>query len=262
MTDVGFTDVDARDAWNEAAKAWEVFVESGADYYRWHVHGPALLDVCGDVGGRSVLDLGCGQGYFSRELARRSARVIGIDLSDRLIQVAREHEEREPLGVHYRLLNAADLTSFLDADSFDLLTACMSVQDMADVPAVLQGALHVLRPSGRMVFSVPHPATDTRFRQWERDADGKKIALKIDGYFESGPTICHWNMPRLLYHWDTPCWRYTLSEWSAMIAGAGFVIRGLHEPKPTDEQVREFPDLEDCSRLPYFLIFDLCKASA
>src|SRR5688500_4981274 len=106
MTDLLFTDAASRDAWNGAAEAWEVFVESGADYYRWHVHGPALLEACGEVRERRVLDLGCGQGYFSRELARRGARVVGIDLSDQLIQIAREHQDREPLDIEYRVLNA------------------------------------------------------------------------------------------------------------------------------------------------------------
>ena len=66
-------------------------------------------------------------------------------------------------------------------------------------------------------------------------------------------------MNRLKYHWQTPYWRYTLSQWSDLIVKAGFTIRGLHEPRPTLEQVQKNPDLEDCYRLPYFLIFDLVK---
>jgi hypothetical protein len=71
--------------------------------------------------------------------------------------------------------------------------------------------------------------------------------------------MTHWSMPRLLYFWDTPCWRYTLTEWSELIARAGFLIRRLLEPRPTANQVRQYPRLDDCYRLPYFLIFDLVK---
>lgn len=110
-----------------------------------------------------------------------------------------------------------------------------------------------------MVFSIPHPGTDTLARAWERDPAGRKVALKIDRYFDSGPTVCNWNMPRLQYRWDTPYWRFTLEQWSEMIANAGFLVRRMHEPRPTVEQVKQRPELEDCSRLPYFLVFDLFK---
>ena len=56
-----FTDEHAREAWDKGADAWEDFVETGKDYYRHSVHGPALLEICGPVGGLDVLDLGCGQ---------------------------------------------------------------------------------------------------------------------------------------------------------------------------------------------------------
>lgn len=75
-----FTDSDAAAAWNEGAGAWDEFIESGADYYRHEVHGPALLALCEPLQGRRVLDLGCGQGYFTRQLAARGAQVVGIDL--------------------------------------------------------------------------------------------------------------------------------------------------------------------------------------
>ena len=83
----------------------------------------------------------------------------------------------------------------------------------------------------------------------------------IDRYFESGPGVIPWNMALLSAHWETPRWYMTLSGWSDMIADAGFMIRRMAEPRPTGEQVRQNPDLEDCYRLPYFLVFDLAGVS-
>jgi hypothetical protein len=135
----------------------------------------------------------------------------------------------------------------------------MSLQDMADAASTLRAAARVLGPRGRMVFSILHPCTDTAFREWERDALSRKQALKIDHYFNTGPAVCHWNMARLAYHWDTPYWRHTLADWSRFCAEAGFFIRRLHEPRPTAEQVQRNPNLDDCFRLPYFLVFDLVR---
>jgi len=129
------------------------------------------------------------------------------------------------------------------------------------VGGALRGAFAVLRPGGRMVFSVPHPATDMPFREWARDEAGRKRHLKLDRYFETGQDLCHWNMSRLVYHWSTPCWRHTLSEWTTLVTAAGFVIGGLCEPRPTPDQVAANPHLDDCRRMPFFLVFDLWKPS-
>jgi 2-polyprenyl-3-methyl-5-hydroxy-6-metoxy-1,4-benzoquinol methylase len=257
-----FTDADATAAWNAGAEAWDFFVESGADYYRHAVHGPALLAACEPLPGRQVLDLGCGQGYFSRQLAGRGARVSAIDLSPELLALAETRESRERLGIRYRQLTAAAVVDQWPPDSFDLVTGCMSLQDMADVSGALRGAAAILRSGGRLVFSVLHPATDTPIREWERDETGRKRLLKLDRYFETGPGICHWNMSRLKYHWSTPYWRRTLSEWTTLLVDAGFAIRLLHEPRPTPEQVSANPRLEGGRRMPYFLIFDSWKPSA
>jgi 2-polyprenyl-3-methyl-5-hydroxy-6-metoxy-1,4-benzoquinol methylase len=250
---------DSRNAWNKGAEAWDEFVESGRDYYRLAVHGPALLETCGDVTGLKVLDLGCGQGYFSRRLALKGARVIGVDIAEKQIEFARKHEQEKPLGIGYCLMDAARITERWPAGSFDLVTACMSLHDMPDPGQVLKAAAEVLSSQGRMVYSVPHPFTDAPYREWDRSAVGEKLALKIDRYFEAGPTLTHWNMARLRYHWDTPYTRFTLAQMSAMTAAAGFLIRRIAEPRPTKEQVEENPDLDDCCRLPYFLILELVK---
>ena len=258
--DRGHLDVGA--AWDASAAAWDAFVESGADYYRTEVHGPALLAACGPTRGLRVLDLGCGQGYFSRLLAGQGARVAGVDLSAGQLANARRHEAERPLGIEYHPLDAARVGEHWPPGSFDLVTGCMSLHDMPDPAGALRGARSVLTEAGRVVFSILNPLTNTPFREWERDERGGKIALKIDRYFAAGPRVMRWDMPRLGAHWETPYWHRTLAEWSALIDGAGFLIRRLHEPRPTAEQVARNPDLDDCSRLPYFVIFDLVKAPA
>ena len=173
----------------------------------------------------------------------------------------RRHESEKPLGIEYLAIDAASVDEHWPAESYDMVTACMALHDMPEPENALLSAKRILKSGGRLVFSTPHPCTDTPFREWERDESGNKKALMIDRYFESGPGVIPWNMARLSAHWETPRWYMTLSRWSDMIADAGFMIRRMAEPRPTGEQVRQNPDLEDCYRLPYFLVFDLAGVS-
>lgn len=247
----------SRSYWDESADAWNLFVEKGLDYYREELHGPALLEACGEVSGLEALDLGCGQGWFSRQVASRRAKVTGIDWSERLIAHARRHEEHARLGVAYHVLDAAHVDRFFPSDSFALVTACMSVMDMPRPGSVLAAVRPLLRRNGRVLMSVPHPVTDSSYREWERDAHGNKLSLKIDRYFEAASQVMDWDMKRLPQRFRSIQYRHTLEGWSRMIKDAGLFIDQLLEPRPTSEALARCPMLADAARVPYFLIFDL-----
>ena len=246
-------------AWDDAADTWEEFVETGQDWYRLHLHGPALLAAVGEVRGRRVLDLGCGQGYFTRRLAEAGARVTGVDLSEKQLGHALKHEQALPLGIEYRRLDAASVADEWPEGRFDLVTACMSLHDMPDPGRTLKAAFRVLASGGRLVFSAPHPGMDVPVRAWEKDNEGRKVAYKFSRYFDEGPTLCHWYMARLNRYWSTPFFRLTIDGWSRLIADAGFLIRRIYEPRPTAEEVERCPEIDDCVDFPSFVIFDLVK---
>lgn len=253
-------ELDPGTAWDRGAAPWDIFVESGADFWRTEVHGSALVAACGPVAGLRVLDLGCGQGWFSRQLAQRGAEVTGVDISANQIANARRHEAEEPLGISYLHLDAMRAAEQWPANSFDLVTACMVLHDLPDATAVLAGARQVVAPDGRVVFSTMHPLTYTPYHGWDRDEQGRKTTMKLDRYFDVGRRIEHWNMARLTGTWETPVWHRTLTEWSVVIADAGLAIQRLSEPRPTPEQVGRFPAFEPATRMPYFLIVELVRA--
>ena len=121
---------------------------------------PALLSLCEPVSGLRVLDLGCGEGYCSRELYRRGAReVYGLDLSERMIAAACQEEAREPLGIQYQVGNATELSQFADQD-VDLVLAVFlfNYLDISQTRQCMAEIARVLRPGGRFVLGVPHPA--------------------------------------------------------------------------------------------------------
>jgi 2-polyprenyl-3-methyl-5-hydroxy-6-metoxy-1,4-benzoquinol methylase len=133
------------------------------DFYAEHFSGDfadpttwALLDLAGRLIDRQVLDLGCGHGHLAREMARRGARVVGVDLSGALLERARSAEEREPLGIRYVQADAASQAA-LAGQAFDLVVANFSLTDIDDLVGTVATIARVLDPAGILVMSILHP---------------------------------------------------------------------------------------------------------
>lgn len=169
-------------AYDEIAEWYDEQVRTGT-----LLHGfvlPALLELIGDVRGQRVCDLACGQGIVARELARRGARVTGVDISERLLALARTEEARDPLGIIYRLDDGQRLDSFEDA-SLDGVVSNMALMDIPDVGATYRAVARVLRPGGWLAFSITHPCVQMPGSDWLERDDGR-IARVSGHYFTEG----------------------------------------------------------------------------
>lgn len=116
----------------------------------------ALLELTGDVAGRPVLDLACGQGRVSRELARRGARVVGLDVSAALLAKALLAGSPGPGEIEYVQGRAED-PDVLAGQRFDAVVCNYGLSDIDDLGGALTTVARLLRPGGRFVFSILHP---------------------------------------------------------------------------------------------------------
>jgi 2-polyprenyl-3-methyl-5-hydroxy-6-metoxy-1,4-benzoquinol methylase len=149
-------------------------VESGGFLHALAV--PALLDLAGDVAGLRVCDFACGQGIVSRVLAERGASVVGVDVSERLVDIARE---RSP-GVEFRVADV-QAPDALAGERFDGIVSNMALIAIADLSAALRTIRRCLRAGGWFVFSITHPCFQTPRSEW---VPGGRA---VYGYFEEGP---------------------------------------------------------------------------
>lgn len=118
---------------------------------------PSVFEACGDVRDRSVLDIGCGEGYCARELKRRGAGdYLGLDLSAQMIEAAKTQELKDQYGIEYRASNVAD---FVPDRQFDLCIAVFlfNYLQVAAMQRVFAMVYQVLSDNGEFIFSVPHP---------------------------------------------------------------------------------------------------------
>jgi 2-polyprenyl-3-methyl-5-hydroxy-6-metoxy-1,4-benzoquinol methylase len=109
-----------------------------------------MIELIGDVAGKRVLDVGCGDGDFAIELARRGAIVTGIDSSVEMIQGARARPA--PIGgqVDFQVADAHVLP--FEEGSFDIVVAMTILCFVQDARPVFNQIAHVLRPGGRLVI--------------------------------------------------------------------------------------------------------------
>lgn len=116
--------------------------------------GLALLTLTGKVRGASVVDIACGHGVMTRELARRGARLVGVDISAELLALARAAEENDQLGVTYV---HDDVAAYRSTEPVDLVTCNFGLSDIDDLDGALRTVHSSLRPGGSFVFSILHP---------------------------------------------------------------------------------------------------------
>jgi SAM-dependent methyltransferase len=146
---------DARVLYDQTAANWSRHRPSSLSDYTAR---PQVMALCEPLAGKRVLDLGCGEGYCSRMLRRRGAEVIGIDVSERMIALARQSEREHPMGIRYDTGDAVSVD--LGDASVDLIVAVflfnyLGVEPMHETMANVH---RMLRPGGSFVFAVPHPA--------------------------------------------------------------------------------------------------------
>ena len=236
--------------WDAAAESWIDFVRQSKDYFRDELNNPAMFHLIGNVNGLSLLDVGCGEGFNARLLVVKGAKVVGIDLSEKLIASAISAEEGKPLGIDYYVLDSRDLSKF-SSESFDLVTCFMALMDIENYDKTIGEIARVLKKDGRFIFSITHPCFTFNSETQEIEGTFK--------YFEDRTEKTSWNMKRLLKSFETTSFHRTLTDYSHALYKHEFLIRRLLEPKPTRTGAKKFPILKQIFLRPHSIIIETVR---
>lgn len=218
---------EVREFWNRVADDWDVQVRDEGDSNRILNSDPVLWDFAGDVTGLNVLDAGCGTGYLARKLRDRGANVIGVDLSEEMIAIARAKGPEMDLRVE----SCSDLGSIQDG-SIDMVIANYVLMDTPDLQGTMQTFNRVLKDDGIVVVVFSHPCFPQGRAAACADGKGMQYQWK-SSYFEQqkcvDPPWGHFTSDFIWFH-------RPLSDYWKAFKAAGFNVVDLEEPRITEER--------------------------
>ncbi|HEX8691634.1 MAG TPA: class I SAM-dependent methyltransferase [Longimicrobium sp.] len=200
---------------------------------------PATLSLLPPLAGLRVLDAGCGSGWYAEHLVRQGADVTAFDVEPRFVELTRARA-----GGNARVLQGdfAQPLHFAPDAAFDLVLCALALHYAEDWEAVLAEFARVLRPGGLLVFSTHHP-----FMDWRE--------FQTADYFATELLEDDWGFGAVRFY------RRPLTAMVDALAGAGFVVERLVEPRPTEEFRRAYPEgYEKLLRNPWFLVIRARRA--
>jgi SAM-dependent methyltransferase len=225
-----------------AFDAYETLAESYAAVIDTKPHNaycerPATLSLLPEVKNKRVLDAGCGPGIYSEWLIKHGAEVVAVDASLKMVELAKR---RLGGAAEVRQADLGKPLDFLGGSSFDVVLSPLVLEYVEDWQGAFAEFYRVLRPGGRLIFSVTHPLSDYLY-------------YESNNYYETELVGCEWRgFESVKVH--MPSFRRPLSAMLNPLLEAGFYLERIVEPKPTEEFKEADPKhYEELSRLPCFL---------
>lgn len=211
-------------SWEKSADWYDRIIGAqGSELYQ-QVVIPRAMELLRPQRDEAILDLGCGQGVFTRMLAAEGCRATGVDAAPSLIKRAKTYPSRTPVRYHVR--DAADLR---ELGPFDAACSILALQNMEHLPKVCLSAASVLREGGRMLWVLNHPCFRIpRQTAWGWDEERKIQYRRVDAYSSPMdiPIVMH---PGQAKSENTVSFHKSLTGLMSCAFGAGFMLAGFEE---------------------------------
>ena len=198
---------------------------------------PAFIAEVGDVSGLSCLDLACGDGYYTRMLKHAgAARVVGADISDKMISLAEAKEQKDHDGIEYI---ASDVTDLAGRGEFDLVTAVFLLhyaKTKEELSAMCRAIAASTSPNGRFITINTNP--EFPIREDHKYSFSRVAAEPLQE--GSVLTLSHYDGDTLKYSFDFYHWSKETYESSLREAGFNHIEWSV--PEISQEAIEKFGD--------------------
>lgn len=207
-------EVRHRESWSHNAVAWADAVRERRIASRREVTNEAVLSVLRALAPATALDVGCGEGWLTRELTAWGVDAWGVDGCPELVELAREAG-----GQQYAAVRFEELTTASPVRDVDVIVANFALNTKAAVPQVLAAASRLLRPGGHIVVQTVHP-------------------MQVPGAYVSGWRPGSWDGFGDAFVDPAPWFFRTLGDWVREVGRAGLELRWLEEPLGAEQRPR------------------------
>jgi SAM-dependent methyltransferase len=186
-----------------------------------------IIRLLGDINGKRICDLACGEGYLSRMMAKRGGMVTAVDISSALLQQAKKNSPG--LSINFLLDDAQTLHSVADK-SFDVVICNMALMDIPAIVPVFQAVNRILKSTGQFIIALLHPCFETPFSVPETitevDEAGNYIACRVLHYNQEG----FWQSGGQGLRGKVGAYHRKLSTYLNQLIQTGFAIEAVAEP--------------------------------
>jgi ubiquinone/menaquinone biosynthesis C-methylase UbiE len=243
--------------WQQIAEIYDRNVGEKGDVRHEMVINPVVFQFIGDLKGKTVLDAGCGNGYLSRRLAKTAEKVFGVDLTEKLIEFAKNREN--PNNLEFSIGNIEKLE--FSENTFDVVLCNMALMDIERLQTVISELSRVLKKGGVFVTSIIHPCFENPPETYSifEEKGGKKLRVGrvVQRYFDTGLVIdksqtVDKGEPYQHYH-------YMVSDYLNAFSNAGLYLEETSEPNGNEifKNTESGQGMND--HTPTFIIFKLRK---
>lgn len=226
--------------WQAFATEYIRFIDEG-DPSRTVLLDTVMLEECGNVNGQLILDIGAGEGRFSRMLAQRGARTISLDLFWPMVQTARKRAVGDSA-----IVRSPATTLPIASSTIDTVVSYIVWVDVPDFRSAIAEAARVLKPGGHLVAA--NLGFITASPGWQRAPDGRRLFRPVDQYVNERPITLNWRGHKVV-NWHRP-----LSAYMQAYLSANLTLRRFLEPVPPTDILRHNPRFEDWYRIPEFTL--------
>lgn len=248
-------------SWNNVAGWYNDLLKSEGTFQK-EVILPNLLRRMALSKNDRVLDLACGQGFFSYEFSKQGAVVVGSDISRELVAIAKKNvpaSSKDKLSFYEA---PADKASFVKDGTVDHVTIVLAIQNIENVKDVFAECSRVLKPDGTLHLVLNHPAFRVlKASDWGWDDTRRVQYRRVDKY------LSEQKVPIQMHPGDRPdemtlSFHRPLQYFFKMLSKTGFCVSGLEEwvsHKRSDSGPRAKAENRARAEIPLFLYLEACK---
>ena len=249
-------------SWGPVASWYDKHLEKSAETYHEKVVYPNLTRLLGELKGKKVLDLACGQGQFSQILAQSGASVVGVDIGKDLIAIAEKNNLNNKFNLHYFVTSADDLFMVKDK-TMDIVVCVLALQNIEKLQETLKEASRVLRDGGKFLCVINHPSfRNPTHTHWGFDEAEDKQYRRVEEYLSESKIKIDMTPGSRTDKKFTVSFHRPLQLYVKLLTKASFAITRIEEwesHKASEKGPRQRAENKARKEIPLFMCIESTK---